>query len=148
MKISRESLDFNKEILIGEIGSLVGVQFVSLMSIHFSRYQNLIPFFIVLGAMILGSLFWVLARVYYKSKKEKYSEKSFFEDVKYFSPASILFTLVFYYPTLFFAVKYFLEHHRAIEFSAILSQVLAFLAFLVAINIYRYVLFKVFDKKL
>jgi hypothetical protein len=148
MKFSKEAFDFNKEILFGEAGSLLGIQFASLLSIHFPRYPNLIPHFIVLGAMIMGSLFWLLARIYYKSKKEKYSENKFIFDMKYFAPASAVLTLFFYYPTLFFATKYLIEHHKAIEFSAILSQVFAFIIFLLAINIYRYILLKVFNKKL
>jgi hypothetical protein len=148
MKISKEALDFNKEILFGELGSLIGIQVATLLSIHFPRYPDLIPHFIVLGASVLGSLFWVLARIYYKSKREKYSEKSFITDMEFFTPASVLFAFLFYYPALFFTSKYLLEHHRAIEFSAILSQLAAFLIFLLAINIYRYILLKVFNKKL
>jgi hypothetical protein len=148
MNISKEAFDFNREILFGEVGSLLGIQFASILSIHFPRHPNLIPHFIVLGAMVMGSLFWLLARIYYKSKREKYSENKFIYDMKYFTPASAVFTLLFYYPTLFFATKYLIEHNKPIEFSAILSQVLAFAAFLTAINIYRYVLLKVFDKKL
>jgi hypothetical protein len=148
MKASKDFFDFNKEILFGEVGSLVGIQLASFLAIHFPRYQSWTPHFIVFGAMIIGSLFWILARVYYKSREEKYSEKKFFNDVKYFTPASVLFSLFFYYPTLFFAVKYFLEHNKPVEFSAILSQGIAFLIFLVSINIYRYLLFKVFNKKL
>jgi hypothetical protein len=148
MKLSREVFDFNKEIIFGELGSLIGIQMASLLSIHFPRYPNLIPHFIVLGSMVMGSLFWILARIYYKSKQEKYSKNKFIFDMKYFTPASAVFTLLFYYPTLFFATKYLIEHHKAIEFSAILSQILAFLIFLLAINIYRYALLKIFNKKL
>jgi hypothetical protein len=148
MKISREAFDFNKEILFGELGSLIGIQVATLLSIHFPRYPNLIPHFIVLGASVIGSLFWLMARIYYKSKKEKYSEKKFLSDIEFFTPASVLFAFLFYYPALFFTSKFLLEHHKAIEFSAILSQVVAFLVFLLAINIYRYILLKVFNKKL
>jgi hypothetical protein len=148
MKISREAFDFNKEILVGEIGSLIGIQVATILSIHFPRYHNLIPYFIVLGASVIGSLFWILARVYYKSKRESYSERKFFNDVKYFAPASVLLAYLFYYPAIFFTSKYLLEHHKAIEFSAILSQLVAFLVFILAMNIYRYILIKVSVKKL
>jgi|WetSurMetagenome_2_1015567.scaffolds.fasta_scaffold46691_2 hypothetical protein len=148
IKVSKEALDFNKEILFGEIGSLVGIQIATLLSIHFPRHSNLIPYFIVLGASVIGSLFWLLARIYYKSKKGKYSEKNFITDMEFFTPASVLFAVLFYYPALFFTSKFLLEHSKAIEFSAILSQVVAFLVFLLAINIYRYILLKVFNKKL
>jgi hypothetical protein len=148
MKVSKNFINFNKEILFGELGTLIGIQFVDFLSSKFSFPVNLIPHIIVLGAMIGGSLFWLLARVYYKSKEEGYSEKKFFNDIEYFAPASSLFSFIFYYPVLFFATKYFLAHHRQIEFSTIIPQILAFFAFVVGINIYRYILLKVKGKNL
>jgi hypothetical protein len=147
MKLSKHFWDFNKEILFGELGTLMGIQFVNLLASSFSFPINLIPHFVVLGAIIGGSLFWLLARVYYRSKEEKYSEKKFFNDVKYFLPASTFFTFAFYYPVLFFATKHFLEHHE-LEFSTILAQVIAFCAFIIGINIYRYIILKVEGKNL
>jgi hypothetical protein len=148
MKLSKNFWDFNKELFFGEVGTLIGIQFVNLLSESYAFPIRLIPHLVVLGAMIGGSLFWLLARVYYKSKEEKYSEKKFLDDVKYFVPASTFFTFVFYYPVLFFATKYFLEHHRKLEFSTIVPQVIAFCAFIVGINIYRYILLKVEGKNL
>ncbi|VVB83111.1 Uncharacterised protein [uncultured archaeon] len=148
MKISKETLNFNKELLIGEIGTLAGIQFVDFLSYIFSFPIKLIPHLVVFGAIIGGSLFWVLARIYYKSKEEKYSEKKFLYDIKYFTPASAFFTFAFYYPALFFATKYFLFHHRQVEFSTIISQIIAFGLFLIGINFYRYILLKVFKKQI
>jgi hypothetical protein len=148
MKLSKHFIHFNKEILIGEVGTLLGIQFVDFLSSDSHFPIKLIPHLIVLGAIIGGSLFWLLARVYDGSKEGKYSEKKLFDDMKYFTPASTFFTFAFYYPVLFFATKYFLEHHRKLEFSTITSQVIAFLAFIIGINIYRYILLKVKGKNL
>ncbi len=147
-RISKETIDFNKELLFGEIGALIGIQFVDFISLFFSISISLIPHLIILGAIIGGSLFWISARIYYKSKEGNYSEKKLITDVEYFAPASAILTFTFYYPALFFSTKYFLIHHRHLEFSSIVSQTIAFLLFVIAINIYRYVLFKVFRKKI
>jgi len=148
MKISKGTFNFNKEILFGELGTLIGIQFVNLFSSFFYFPVKLIPHLVVLGAIVGGSLFWLLARIYDRSRKEKYSEKKFLYDVKYFTPASAFFTFAFYYPTLFFATRYFLAHHRQLEFSTIISQIIAFGLFLIGINFYRYVLIKVFKKEI
>jgi len=148
MKISKETFNFNKEILFGELGALVGIQFFDFLSSIFSFPVKLIPHLVVLGAIVGGSLFWLLARIYDKSKKERYSEKKFLYDVKYFTPASAFFTFAFYYPALFFATKYFLAHHRQLEFSTIISQIIAFSLFMIGINFYRYILIKVFKKEI
>jgi hypothetical protein len=148
MKLSKNFKDFNKEILFGEVGTLIGIQFFNLLSSNFSFPVRLIPHLVVFGAIIGGSLFWLLARVYDKSKEENYSQKKLFDDMKYFTPASTFFTFAFYYPVLFFGTKYFLEHHRRLEFSTIIAQLIAFSAFLIGINIYRYILLKVKGKNL
>jgi hypothetical protein len=147
MKISKETLNFNKEILFGEIGSLIGIQIVSFISMNFFFYPKLIPYLTVLGGMIGGSFSWLWARVYYKSKEGDYPRKKFFKDIEYFTPASVLFSVLFYYPVLFFASKHFLIHHQ-VEFSTITAQILAFGIFLAGINLYRYILLKVFKKEL
>ena len=126
MKISKETLNFNKEILLGEVGSLIGIQIVRFISIHFFFYPRLIPHLSVLGGMIGGSLSWLLARVYYKSKEGEYSEKKFFKDIEYFTPASTFFTVIFYYPVLFFATKHFLNITEW-NFQRLLAQILSFL---------------------
>ena len=148
MKASKHFVSFNKEILFGELGTLLGVQFVNILTSALSLPITFIPHLVVLGAIIGGSLFWLLARVYYKSKEENYSKNKLFEDMKYFTPAATFFTFAFYYPVLFFATKYFLEHHRKLEFSTIISQLIAFCAFIIGINIYRYILLKVKGKDL
>lgn len=148
MKISKETFNFNKELLIGEVGTLMGIQFINFLSSIFSFPIKLIPHFVVLGAIIGGSLFWLAARIYDKSKQGKYSEKKFLYDIKYFTPVSAFFTFAFYYPALFFSTRYFLTHHRQLEFSTIISQIIAFGLFMIGINLYRFLFLKVFKKDL
>ena len=146
--ISRSFLNFNKEILFGEIGTLIGIQIVDIISFAFKVKVRLIPYLTVLGAIVFGSLFWLFTRVYDKSKEGRYTIKKLLQDMEYFTPASAILTFLIYYPTLFFGTKYFLRHNRRLEFSTITSQLIAFLLFITAINVYRYVLLKVTKKKL
>jgi hypothetical protein len=148
MKISKETLNFNKEILFGEIGALVGTQTGGYISSKFTDSSTLISYSVVAGALVFASLFWLAMRIYDKSKKEKYSEDKFVHDLKYFTPASAFLTFGIYYPVLFFVTKHFLENGRIVEFSAIISQTLAFAFFLVGINVYRNILFNKFGKRI
>jgi uncharacterized membrane protein YeaQ/YmgE (transglycosylase-associated protein family) len=148
MKISRETINFNKEILFGEVGAIVGTQLGGLISSNITNSSTTIAYSVVFGALVGASLFWLIMRIYDKSKKEKYSREKFIFDLKYFTPASAFFTFMCYYPTLFLITKYLLEHQIMVTFSAIFSQFVAFSFFLLGINTYRYVLIKVFNKEL
>jgi uncharacterized membrane protein YeaQ/YmgE (transglycosylase-associated protein family) len=148
MKITREFINFNKEILFGEIGAIVGIQVVSYTSLKVNYSVNLLSYMIVIGAIVGASLFWFLMRLYDKTRKNKYPEKKIISDISYYAPAAAVLTSLFYYPTLFFATKYFLEHNRIVEYSATVSQIIAFCLFLIGINIYRYILRKYYKKTL
>lgn len=148
MSITKETINFNKEILFGEIGALVGVQLFSYIFLRLDYSINLLSYIVVIGAIIGASLFWLIMRIYDKTRKDKYPEKNIINDISYYAPAAFILTSLFYYPTLFFATKYFLEHNRMVEYSAIISQIIAFVLFLIGINIYRYILGKYYNKQL
>jgi uncharacterized membrane protein YeaQ/YmgE (transglycosylase-associated protein family) len=148
MKITRETINFNKEILFGEVGAIAGIQIVSFTSSRVDYSVNLLSYMIVIGAIVGASLFWFLMRLYDKTRKNKYSEEKIIEDITCYAPAAFVLTSLFYYPTLFFATKYFLEHNRMVEYSATISQIIAFGLFLIGINIYRYIINKYYGKSL
>ena len=145
---SKGVFNFNKEIIFGEIGTCTGVQIVNLLPLLINLQINLVPYLVVVGAMIFGSGAWLLTRIHDQSKEKKYTKKKLLNDIKYFTPASVLGTLIFYHPALFFTTKYFLEHHRPLLFSTIVSEVIAFSLFITTMNVYRIVLFKITGKKL
>jgi len=146
--VTKNTINFNKEILFGEVGAIVGIQISSYILSKMDYSINLLSYIIVISAIVGASLFWFAMRVYDKTRKNKYPEKNIIEDIAYYAPAAFILTSLFYYPTLFFATKYFLEHNRMIEYSATISQIIAFGLFLVGINIYRYVLGKYYKKEL
>lgn len=148
MKISQDTINFNKEILFGELGALIGTQTGGYVSSHFTSSVKIISFSVVIGALIVASLFWMLMRIYDRSRKSAYSKEKLEYDLEYFTPASACLTIFIYYPTLYLTTKHFLEHGRIVEFSAIVAQTIAFAAFIVGINIYRNILFKYYGKKI
>lgn len=146
MKITKETINFNKEILFGEIGAIVGIQICGNIFYRLNVPSDLLSYLIVLGAIIGASLFWFAMRLYDKTKKQKYSEKSIIEDISYFAPGSFILTVIFYYPTLFFVTKYLIEKNKLIEYITTIPQIIAFILFLIAINIYRKMIIKYYNK--
>lgn len=147
MRISRKFLNFNKEILFLEIGSLIGAQVFSHLASHSFDSIRLISFFAVIGS-ILGSSLWLVVRVYDTTRKENLSTRNILEDVSYFSPVAFLLSCIIYYPVLFFLSGDFLKMHFLVLSSIFIAQIIAFAIWLVIFNIYRYILMKKFGKTL
>lgn len=148
MKITKETINFNKEILFGELGAIVGIQIFGNLFYKFNVSPDLLSYLIVLGAIIGASLFWFAMRLYDKTRKQKYSEKGIIEDISYFAPGSFILTVLFYYPPLFFVTRYLIEKNKLIEYITTIPQILAFILFLIAINIYREMIIKYCHKVL
>ncbi len=144
----KDIINFNKEILFGEIGAIVGIQTSSIILSRLDLSASFISYAVVLSAIIGASLFWFAMRMYDKTRHQKYLSKNVIEDISYYAPAAFVLTSLFYYPTLFFTTKYFLEHNRLVEFSATIAQVIAFTLFLIGINVYRFILMKYYKKEL
>ncbi len=144
-RISKEMSEFNKEILFGELGAIIGTQTFGYISSKLTNFENVISFFVVLGAIIFASLFWLFLRYYHKQKKG-YGVKEIIKDTFYFTPVSAILTILLYYPTLFLITKYLLINKLNVHFSAIIAQTIAFFLFLLGINVYRKFLIKYFKK--
>ncbi|HPJ87012.1 MAG TPA: hypothetical protein PK255_00450 [Candidatus Pacearchaeota archaeon] len=148
MRITKETINFNKEILFGELGAIVGIQISGNLFYKLDISADLLSYLIVLGAMIGASLFWFAMRLYDKTRKQKYSEKNIIEDISYFAPGSFILTAIFYYPTLFFVSKYLIEKNKLIAYITTIPQIITFIVFLIAINIYRKMIMKYYNKEL
>lgn len=146
MRITKEAINFNKEILFGEFGSVVGTQVFGYVASKLTPSANVISYSVVIGSIIVASLFWFLMRVYDRKIKNAYSDKKIIDDISYFTPASAALTILFYYPTLFLVTKHLLENSTRVYLSAILAQIIAFSIFILGINIYRRVLIKYYGK--
>ena len=109
---------------------------------------NIISASAVAGAILGAAIFWLTTRIYDQRKQKEFSISKFSNDLVYFTPVAFLFTLMVYHPILYFLSNYLLVLGNNVLISVIASEILAFISFLVVINIYRNMLVKHFGKKL
>ncbi|MEK6823551.1 MAG: hypothetical protein AABY06_00815 [Nanoarchaeota archaeon] len=150
MKIinTKNTINFNKEIIFGEIGALIGAPLSAYIISEFTSNVKYIAFSAVLGGIIGGALFWLSIRSYDKKIEKKFSVKNLAEDIIYFTPIAFLVSLFIYYPILFFYSEYLINDQHKILYSVMFSQLIAFSLFLIMMNIYRYFLAKIYKKVL
>ncbi len=145
--VSQSAVNFNKELLLAEAGAILGAPIAGLILSHLTTSVNKISSFAVLGAILGSTLFWVLVRIHDK-RKNGYSPLKFAEDIAYFTPVAFVISLLTYYPAIFIISKHMLLSNFRPVFSVLCSQMIAFLIFLLAMNIYRYALLKLIGKEL
>ncbi len=68
IKISKEAINFNKEILFGELGGVIAAPTFSYFFSRFLLSANTLATLTVISVMITASLFWLGMRIYDKSK--------------------------------------------------------------------------------
>ncbi|MBS3094855.1 hypothetical protein J4474_04270 [Candidatus Pacearchaeota archaeon] len=148
MTNSKNFFNFNKEIIFGEIGALVGAPSVSYLTSQMTESANIISFSAVGGAILGAASFWLIMRIYDDTRNHKLSLKEFAEDIAYFTPVAFFLTCLIYYPLLFFISRYLIRHFTGVLTSVVLSQFIAFTLFFISMNVYRYFLLKVVGKTL
>lgn len=148
MGLNGSALDFNKELLFGEVGSLIFSPLAAYIVSKFTSVQSTISISAIFGAIFGASLFWTLMRVYDRTKHGRYNIGKLAGDIAYFTPVAFLFTVLIYYPSIFIGSRYFLNHGDKVVYSVVFSQVLGFLIFMLSMNVYRYVLHTYFRKDL
>lgn len=140
--------DFNKEIIFGEVGAIIGAPALGCISSQVTNSPSLISTSAVIGSVLGAALFWFSMRVYDKKRRGQLSKRGFIEDIVYFTPVAFVLALLLYYPSLFLVSKYLIKHHNAVIFSVLFSQFIAFFFFIISINLYNYFLFKLVGKRL
>ena len=150
MKFSRDFVNFNKEILFGEVGAILGAQATSYFVSEVTMRASTISTYTVLGSIVGASLFWLSTRAYDKIKTSRggFSSKRFVEDIAYFTPVAFLLTFFIYYPSLYYFSKILIEESGKVTIPVFFSQAGAFLLLLIALNFYKYMLFKITGRKL
>ncbi len=141
-------INFNKEILFGEIGALIGAQVFAYFAYLITDSVNRISASATVGALIGAAVFFLSLRAYHKKDEKGFSKEKFAGDLFYFTPAAFLLTISVYYPTLFFLDRYFLGLHFYVSAATLIAQLIAFFCFLVGINVYRYLLLRLTGRKL
>lgn len=151
MKISKSFINFNKQILMGEMGAIIGAQLFSHLASEVFHSVTRVSLAAVIGSMI-GSSLWLFTRAYDMGVHKKFSFKELAEDFVYFTPVAFLLSCIIYYPLLFFLSKSMLIHHfinHSIVLSSVfISQLIAFIILVLALNLYRIFLFKTTSKRL
>ena len=148
IKIPKDFINFNKEILFGEVGAIAGAQVTGNIISEMTSSVQTISYAIVGGSIVGASIFWIAMRIHNKTKKNKLSTKKFIEDIAYFTPVAFILTSILYYPSLFLISEYLIENYGKVTIPIIISQLSAFLILLVGLNIYKHFLFKFTGKKL
>jgi len=151
MRISKEDINFNKQIFMGEIGAIIGAQTFSHISSEVFHSLTRVPIVAVIGSMI-GSSLWIFTRAYDMASHKKFSSKELMKDFVLFTPVAFLLSCLIYYPLLFFLSRSLLMHHLMDHYlilsSVFISQLIAFLVLLLALNLYRVFLFKKTGRRL
>lgn len=146
--MNKKTFNFNKQLLIGEIGAVICAPLVSYIFSLFTQKSSIISASAVGGSIFGAAIFWLATKIYDKKKEKKFSTPNLAKDIAYFTPAAFLLTLLLYYPTLYLLSHYLLLQGDKVLLSVIPSQIIAFLLFLVGINLYRLLLYKFLGKQL
>ncbi len=135
--VGQAALAFNKQIVIGEIGSLVVANAAALAASRFTADAASISGFAVAGTLVGGTLAWIPARISDQMAARRFSWRQMAGDIGYFTPAALVLGLLVYEPALYFTARFLLGRGGAVERAVLPAQVLAFALFLAAMNLYR-----------
>lgn len=144
----RNFSDFNKEILYGEIGAVLGAAILSTIMSHFSPSNVRIAQFAVLGSMIGGSSLFLLKKIRNKIRRKEVVLKSVIYDLKYFVPVASLIAFFVTYPILYSLTKFLVKSGWEIFPAGAVSELAGFSVFICCVNIYRFALIKLFKKNI
>jgi len=142
LELNRPLVNFNKEILCGEIGALVSAPLGALIASLFTINSSYISAVAVLSSLAGASLFWILMRTYDEKHMHVFTMQHLATDIGYFTPGAFVLAVAVYYPSLFLMSRHLLTQDYRVVSSVILSQAIAFTLYLVAMNVYRYLLWK------
>jgi len=142
LELNKPLVNFNKEILAGEIGALISAPLGGLIASLFTLNSSYISAIAVLSSLAGASLFWIMMRAYDEKRTNVFTMQHLATDIGYFTPGAFILALVVYYPSLFLMSRHLLTQDYRVVSSVILSQAIAFTIYLVAMNVYRYLLWK------
>ena len=145
---NRRFFEFNKEIISGEIGALIGSSLGAYLSLLIGKNEELVPTFTVIGSIIGSSTFFLSTKIYHKKRRKELSFRNIFHDLMFYTPVAASLRIFMGYPLLYFFTQYFVRNGLNAFYSGALGEFLSFLIFLFLINIYRVILFKFFKKKI
>ncbi len=140
------AVDFNKEILIGELGALLGASFFGLESFLIGKSPNFISIFTIIGSIIGGSYSWLITRIYDERKRNEFSIKKLKRDLSLYTPIALLVALLITYPIVFFVTRSISSKIHLSFLGPFAGELSGFAVFIVLMNGYRYILKNSFHK--
>lgn len=141
-------IDFNKEILFGELGALLGAPIFGVIGSLMSRSPDFISLFTIVGSIFGGSVLWLVTKFYDEKKENRFTVKKFAYRISLFTPVAFTISILVTYPIIFFVTHALSSRHHVTFLSSLSGEVVGFCVFLILINTYRYVLIKSFRKEL
>jgi hypothetical protein len=148
MRLSKRFVDFNKQLLFGEIGALMGTPLFPLITSHFTDDPAVVSFSAVIGGLAAGSIFWLVVRVYDERRRGLHWVRHLAGQIVWFSPAASVLGLLIYQPTLFLVARHLIKAGALVVHAVLASQALAFTLFLVAMNLYRLMISRTGKKRI
>lgn len=138
--------DFNKEILLGEVGAILGAAIITAIAGHFTSSRTVIAQFAVVGSVIGGGSLFLLEKIRNKIRRKEPILKSIIKDLEFFTPAAAVIGLSVGYPTLYNVAKFLIKIGWHSYLAGALAEISAFSIFLILINLYRLILVKKFKR--
>ena len=131
------TLNFNRQILLGECGALVLANVAAPVVSHFTSKAALISSAAVAATLIGGSVGWIASRVRDQVRAKAFTAKSLAGDIAYFTPGALVLGLGVYDPALYLISHHLLVGGTGAWVSVVAGQVAAFALFLASLNLYR-----------
>ncbi len=135
MIFTKRFLSFNKEIILGQVGSFIGAQIAASLTYVNSSSPESSSLFVVLGSLVASCLFWALTRIY-DNRRKRYSSKKFLRDVERIAPAAALSGIVVGYPVMYFLFDALVTSSVQANIAALIAQIISGLAYLVVLDAY------------
>jgi hypothetical protein len=136
-RLSKRVWDFNKEILLSELGSIVCGTLAGIIAAVFFVDVRTISVLTVVGVSIGSSVVWLVLRIIDTKRRGVYSKKKVFRDLEYFVPGAIFISVLFVYPTIFFGTKALLEAGIGPGSSAFVGTFMGIIVYMGCMNVYR-----------
>ena len=141
-RVRRSTYNFNRQILLGEIGALLLANVTAPTVSHFTRRAAVISASAVAATLIGGTLGWLTARIRDHVKEKSFTARSMAADISYFTPAALFFGFFVYDPAIYLVSHHLLTHGAGVWVSVIAGQIMAFSLFLLSLNLYRFSLIR------
>ena len=148
IKLNQKVFDFNKEILIGEIGALIGAPMFGFLGSLLSRNANFVSFATLFGSIMGAGISWLATRLYDQKKYNDFSTKKFVKEVSLYTPVAFLISLLVGYPIVVLVTHSLFVKEHVSYLSSFIGELSGFVVFLILINTYRYILSNKLNKEL